>query len=132
MPGLDTNVLVRWLTRDDPVQVEAVRRVFAAAAGQPGAFFVPHTVVLEVEWVLRARYGFDRTQLLGVFSALLETQELAFEAESALEHALHLFREHSADFADCLHAGHCSAAGVTPLLTFDRRAMRLPGVRGVD
>ncbi|NTY41129.1 PIN domain-containing protein [Burkholderia diffusa] len=127
MPSLDTNVLVRWLTNDDVDQVERIRELFAASAGQAEAFYVPVTVMLELEWVLRSRYRFDRLQILATLTALLETRELSFEAEGALERALHLYREHGGDFADCLHVGQAGAAGRAPLLTFDQRAARLPG-----
>jgi predicted nucleic-acid-binding protein len=67
--------------------------------------------------------------VLGAFSALLETQELEFQAESAIERALHLYRRlGAAEFADCLHAGICGAADRSPMLTFDERAARLPSV----
>ncbi|EDT41429.1 PIN domain-containing protein [Burkholderia ambifaria] len=77
--------------------------------------------------MLRSRYRFDRLQILAALTALLETRELSFEAEGALERALHLYREHGGDFADCLHVHHAGAAGRAPLLTFDQRAGRLPG-----
>ncbi|AOI75031.1 MULTISPECIES: PIN domain-containing protein [unclassified Burkholderia] len=127
MPSLDTNILVRWLTNDDVDQVAHVRELFAASAGQADAFYIPVTVMLELEWVLRSRYKFDRQQILTALTALLETRELSFEAEGALERALHMYREHGGDFADCLHVGQASAASRAPLLTFDERAARLPG-----
>ncbi|KUY84959.1 twitching motility protein PilT [Burkholderia cepacia] len=127
MPSLDTNVLVRWLTADDEVQVETVRRLFASTRDQEGAFFVPITVMLELEWVLRARYRFGKDQIVTALTALLETRELAFEGETALERGLHLYRVHGGDFADCLHIGQAGAANRGPLLTFDRRAARIPG-----
>ncbi|MDN8035779.1 PIN domain-containing protein [Burkholderia vietnamiensis] len=132
MPSLDTNVLVRWLTNDDVEQVARIHELFSAAAGQSEAFYVPVTVMLELEWVLRSRYRFDRPQILTALTALLETRELSFEAEGALERALHLYREHGGDFADCLHVGQSGAAGRAPLLTFDQRAARLPGAQSLD
>jgi predicted nucleic-acid-binding protein len=60
--------------------------------------------------------------------ALLETGRLDFESEAAIERALHLYRQGTADFADCLHAGICGASQRMPMLTFDRAAARLPGV----
>lgn len=90
--------------------------------------FVPITVMLELEWVLRSRYRFDKATVLGAFNALLETQELEFQDEAALERALHLYRLAAADFADCLHTGICGQVGRVPLVTFDVRAARLPNV----
>ncbi len=112
---------------DDPRQSARVRKLFTAArdSGQP--LYVPVTVMLELEWVLRSRYSLDKATVLRTFNALLETQELEFHAEAALEQALHFYREGPADFADCLHAGQCRAADRQPLLTFDEKAARLPG-----
>ena len=129
MPGLDTNVLVRWLVEDDDDQAARVQRLFEAARTGQVPLFIPSTVVLELEWVLRSRYRFDKAIVLQTFNALLETQELEFQGEAALERALHLYRQGVAEFADCLHAGICGAADRSPLLTFDEKAARLPEIQ---
>lgn len=129
MPGLDTNVLVRWLIDDDPKQCARARRLIDAARTNETFLFVPVTVVLELEWVLRSRYGLDKTTILQTFNALLETEELAFQSEAAIEQALHLFRQGMAEFADCLHAGLCNAFDQAPLLTFDAKAARLATIQ---
>lgn len=128
MPGLDTNVLVRWLLDDDAQQTTRAEALFDAAHARQSTLFVPTTVVLELEWVLRSRYRFDKAAVLSTLNALLETQELEFEVEAAVEQALHHYRLGAAEFADCLHVGSCGAAGHAPLLTFDERAARLPNV----
>jgi predicted nucleic-acid-binding protein len=128
MAGLDTNVLVRWLVADDDAQTARVQALLESGRSAGEAFFVPTTVLPELEWVLRSRYGLDKPALLLALNALLETQELDIQAEPALEHALHLYRQGRAEFADCLHAGLCAAAGQAPLLTFDAVAARLPQV----
>jgi predicted nucleic-acid-binding protein len=128
MSGLDTNILVRWLVDDDQRQSAAVQQLFESARANRTLLFVTDTVALELEWVLRSRYGFDKPTVLQVFNALLETEELEFQTEAALERALHLYRSGNADFAECLHAGQCGAAGCAPLLTFDVKAARLPAV----
>jgi predicted nucleic-acid-binding protein len=128
MPSVDTNVLVRWLVDDDDKQSARAQRLFESARANQTLLFVPSTVVLELEWVLRSRYAFDKATVLGTFNALLETQELEFQDEAALEQALHLYRQSSAEFADCLHTGMCVASARTPLLTFDEKAARLPSV----
>lgn len=129
MPGLDTNVLVRWLVADDEAQLEHVAALFRSTASRDATLFVPTTVVLELEWVLRSRYGFGKGAVLQAFGALLEVRELEFQFEPALERALHLFRDGPAEFSDCLHVGLCGAAGRSPMLTFDVRAARLSGTR---
>jgi predicted nucleic-acid-binding protein len=128
MPGLDTNILVRWIVDDDPRQVLLVQRLFEEAHQQESPLFVASTVMLELEWVLRSRYEFDKATVLGAFNALLETQELQFQDEPALERALSFYRQSSADFADCMHAGQCGSAGRAPMITFDEIAARLHGV----
>lgn len=128
MAGLDTNVLVRWLVDDDPRQVRLTSELFESVHENGHLLRVPTTVALELEWVLRSRYQFEKADILAAYSALLESQELDFQDESALERALHLYRETSVEFADCLHASLCAADGHAPLLTFDKKAARLPSV----
>lgn len=128
MPGLDTNVLVRWILDDDPRQATRVQRLFDEVRELRSQLFVPSTVMLELEWVLRSRYKLEKPTVLGAFNALLETQELEFQDEPALERAISLYRQSSADFADCMHAGQCGSAGRAPMITFDDTAARLPNV----
>jgi len=132
MPGIDTNVLVRWLVDDDRDQSARVQKLFESARAARSPLFVPDTVMLELEWVLRSRYRFDKATVLQAFNALLETQELEFQTEAAVERALHLYRQGTAEFADCSHAGQCGAADRVPLLTFDEKAARLADVRMVE
>lgn len=128
MPGLDTNVLARWMLDDEPRQAARVQRLFEEARERRSTLFVPSTVMLELEWVLRSRYKLEKSAVLGAFNALLETQELEFQDEPAVERALSLYRQSSADFADCMHAGQCGSAGRAPMITFDDTAARLPNV----
>lgn len=132
MAGLDTNVLVRWLVGDDERQSKQVEALLKSSTSRRQPLFVPITVVLELEWVLRSRYGFGKPTLLLAINALLDTRELEFQSEAALERALHAFRQSSADFADCLHAALCGDASRSPLLTFDAKAARLSDVRLMD
>ncbi|MFT0533690.1 PIN domain-containing protein [Castellaniella hirudinis] len=129
MAALDTNVLVRWLVNDDARQSAAVLALLDTQCGQGQLLFVPITVVLETEWVLRSRYGFDRLSITAAFDALLCTAELEFQHEAALEQALWFFRRTGApDFADCLHAALVGEAVQGPLLTFDKKAAKIDGV----
>ena len=132
MAGLDTNVLVRWLVDDDAAQSALAAERFRIAARQQQPLFVPVTVTLELEWVLRSRYRYAKADIQRAFNALLETRELLFQSEAAIERALHAWRNGSADFADCLHAGLCLAAGHAPLLSFDVRAARQPGFEWLE
>lgn len=127
MAALDTNVLVRYLVGDDPRQFAAARGTIQAALDSGETLFIPTTVALELEWVLRSSYRFQKADVIGVFSDLLAADELSFESETAVEGALALFQESSADFADCVHVSIAHSAGETPLWTFDRSAAKLSG-----
>jgi len=129
MASLDTNVLVRWLVDDTPAQSRQIEALFKAAQKRGETFFVPITVVLELEWVLRSRYGYSRADVFAALNALLDTQELEIQFEAAVEIALQAFDGGSVDFADCLHTGIGLAQQREPLLTFDVKAARLAGAR---
>lgn len=131
MPALDTNVLVRYLVRDDDGQLAAAQALIASSVAGGRPLFVPITVTLELEWVLRSRYGFAKAQVMQTLSSLFSAQELRIEAERALEVALQLYREGTAEFADGLHIGLAAEAGAGPLWTFDQRAARLSGAQPV-
>lgn len=123
MRGLDTNVLVRFLLKDDQVQAKAAEE--AIASGEP--IRVSLLTILETEWVLRSAAGLDKHTIIRTFKALLETRELEFESEAILEQALYDFENFAADFADCLMLATYRATGCSAMLTFDAKAARLPG-----
>ncbi len=129
MPALDTNVLVRYVVQDDRPQFDEARQLILRCVEEGLSLFVPVTVAVELEWVLRSSYDCGKQEVLGVLSSLLSAAELRFESEQAVEVALQLYREGAADFADCLHIALSAQAGEQPLWTFDRRAGRIPGAR---
>lgn len=117
MRAVDTNVVVRYLTGDDPGQTARVRDAI-----ETGQVYVPTTVLLETEWVLRRAYRYGPDEVVGVlrnFAGLPQVRvENAALLIEALEHA-----EAGMDFADALHLG--AAAQCDALLTFDRRFIDL-------
>jgi predicted nucleic-acid-binding protein len=120
--ALDTNMLVRALVADHPEQVAIVRQLIAGET-----VFVPRTVLLETEWVLRARYKRAPAELLHFFRMLLETDDTVVEAAEEVSNALEWY-ERGADFADALHLASC---GTAVMHTFDRNfcsAARAAGV----
>lgn len=129
MPALDTNILVRHVVGDDHAQLALVRRLIQQAIDDGQTLFVPVTVVLELEWVLRSSYGCSKDEVLRVVANLFSAAELGFESEQALEVALQLYRDGAADFADCVHVALAAQAGEQPLWTFDRRAAQIQGAR---
>ncbi len=125
MPALDTNVLVRYLVRDDAVQHRTAREIVSAATAE--GLFVTLTVLLELEWVLRSRYGIGRRSMIDAIAGLLEMHELDIQDEASVERALALYDNGTADFADCLHAGIATTHDRAPLMTFDKKASRMAG-----
>ena len=129
MPALDTNVLVRYVVQDDAAQLAAAKRLISRCVGEGLTLFVPVTVALELEWVLRSSFEYAKDEVMQVLSSLFSAAELTFESERALEVALQLYRKGSADFADCLHVALANQAGEPPLWTFDKRAAKISGAQ---
>ena len=129
MAALDTNILVRFLVEDDAAQLAAARRLIRKCVNAGETLFVPVTVSLELEWVLRSSYRFSKSVVIQTLAQLLASIELSFESEGALEVALVLYGQSSVDFSDCLHIALSSRAGESPLWTFDRAASKLEGAR---
>ena len=129
MAALDTNVLVRFLVRDDAAQLAAARKLVRQCVSDGQTLYVPVTVSLELEWVLRSNFGFDKATVVTTLSQLLSTAELSFESEGAVELALVHYVQASADYSDCLHAALASQAGEQPLWTFDKAASKVEGAR---
>ena len=131
MPALDTNALVRFLVKDDDAQLAAAKRLIRRCVNEGQALFVPVTVTLELEWVLRASFEYSKDEVMDLLSSLFSAAELSFESERALEVALQLYRESAADFADCLHIALAAQAGALPLWTFDKRAAKINGAQAI-
>jgi len=127
MPALDTNVLVRYIVQDDSAQLTAARRAIRKCVREQRALFVPVTVTLDLEWVLRSSFGYGKAETIRVLSELFSAAELPFESEQALEVAFELYRTSAADFADCLHIALAAQAGEQPLWTFDKVAAKVGG-----
>jgi predicted nucleic-acid-binding protein len=127
VPTLDTNVLVRLLVDDDSKQTAQAEALAKDVAEGGELVFVPLTVMLELEWVLRSRYAFPKDTVVAALVAMLETRELEFQDEGSVERALHFYRSQAADFAECLHLGTAVSHERLPFVTFDRQAAKLEG-----
>jgi predicted nucleic-acid-binding protein len=127
MLGIDTNVLVRFLVRDDPEQFERARRLIRRELGGGETVLISLLVVLETEWVLRSRYKVTKAEIVAALSALLDAVELEFEDEPSVEEAVFTWKDSAAEFADCLINARHRALGCRATATFDARASKLPG-----
>lgn len=135
MIGIDTNILARFYV-DDPADPEAARqrpiarRILAESQG----VFVPLTVILELEWVLRAFYGFSSADFILVVQHLMGLPNVTLKDWPMVADALDLHAQ-GLDFADALHLS--TATECKAFLTFDdrrfaRRAMSLGAVPPVS
>ena len=130
MLGIDTNVLIRFLVRDDEAQFDRARKLIKREVSAGRRVFVNQLVHLETEWVLRSRYGVHKNQIMESISGLLDADDVQFEDEPSIEEALFIWRDTAADFADCLIGAKNRRLGCRTTASFDVRASKLPGFIG--
>ena len=129
MIGLDTNVLVRLLTDDEPAQVRSAKRLLSDHDGEAGAFFINDLVLIEVMWVLKRIYGVAREDAVAAVQSLLDNDAFAFEDRDRLKGAVDLCTQQTVDFADTMIALRNTSMGCEHTVTFDRAMRGLPGVQ---
>ena len=127
MIAIDTNVVVRYLVRDDVPQAEAARALFASLSpDSPG--YICREVAVELVWVLSRSYAAPREQIASVLLGLLSTESIVIEgAEDVADSAIR-YADGVSDFADLMILAAARRQAATPLYTFDRRASRAEGV----
>jgi predicted nucleic-acid-binding protein len=128
MIGLDTNIVVRYLTHDDPVQTPAaVRLVESLSEASPG--FLSLIVIAELVWVLESAYRFKKSEVEQVLATLLRSKELVIERAEVVAQALRRFSASRADFVDCVIERCGNAAECDYTVTFDRNAAGAAGMK---
>ena len=126
MIAIDTNVLIRYLVRDNPEQVSVADALLEGLTPvDPG--FICREVLLETVWVLERVYRFPRAQIVDVLRGLFATGSLVTEASDDVAKAAFAYGQGSADFADLMILAAAERVGATPLYTFDRRLAREEG-----
>jgi len=124
MIGLDTNILVRYLTRDDEPQWQQASEVIQQ--NQP--CFIANIVLCELVWVLKGtNYRFQKAEVIDVLEAMLHSTAFDFESRSTLDQALQQYKQGKADFSDYLIGAISRQAGCTETVSFDGK---LKGERG--
>jgi predicted nucleic-acid-binding protein len=122
MRAIDTNVLVRLITRDDPQQVAAAEAFAAKGA------WVSHLVLAEMTWVLAAVYDLGAPEIARAIEMLLDHENLALQEPEVVSNALEHFRKKPLlGFSDCLLLEVARRAGHLPLGTFDRDLGKVHG-----
>jgi len=126
--ALDTNVLVRFLVQDDPLQAQAATKVIDQLTDESQGF-VSREVLIELVWVLERAYRLGRAEIAVALDGLLSATELDIEGSDEVAPALELYRNDGFGFADLMIAAAARRAGAAELVTFDRKAARFSGVR---
>ncbi|MFZ2727246.1 MAG: type II toxin-antitoxin system VapC family toxin [Methylococcaceae bacterium] len=117
MIAIDTNIIVRFLTRDDEEQYKKAYQIFADSK----QLFIPTTVILETEWVLRFSYKFPIERIVFALSGLLKLNNVNTENKSAVINALQ-WHQQGMDFADALHLA--SSLHTDKFLSFDKKFIK--------
>ncbi len=129
MIGLDTNVIVRYITQDDPVQSPTATKLIERSLSTKKPGFVSVVVVAEIAWVLERAYGLANTEIAAAFERMLQIDVLVVECEQEVFAAMTALKEGASSFADLLISALSTRAGCEFTLTFDRKASRLPGFK---
>ena len=126
MIAVDTNILVRFLVRDDEQQAQSVYQRFKQAERDQQSLRVPILVVLELIWVLESAYEMTRAQILTAIESLQCLAILRFSQQQGIEQFVHVARHNTIDLSDLLIAHSAQAEGCDQVLTFDKKAAKSP------
>lgn len=127
MIGLDANILVRYLTQDDPVQAAQATALIEHRLNEDEPGFISVVALAETVWVLARFYRFRDAQIVGALERMLAAATLVVENEREVFTAMIALREGLSSFADALIGALCAKAGCSHVVTFDRKALGLPG-----
>lgn len=120
MTAVDTNILVRFLVKDDKSQYESASEIFRSQE-----VFIPRTVILEAEWVLRYVYDYDSLEILAAFKSLFGLSNIHTEDFHIMSEALSM-AENGLDFADALHLA--SSRGADKFMSLDKSFVKKAGL----
>jgi predicted nucleic-acid-binding protein len=120
--GVDTNVLIRFIVRDDVDQAAAADMFLERECRREAPCLINRIVLCELVWMLGRGYRYRRDQIAGVIEKILRTEEFRVENAAEAWAALSGYRQGRADFADCLICTTNRALGCARTATFDRDA----------
>ncbi len=119
--GVDTNLLVRYITQDDARQARLVDAFLGDALGHGTTLCVNGIVLCELAWVLDALYGYSRQEIVSALDALADVEQIEIEARDQVLRAIDDFRRGPGQFADYLIGRRNVAAGCEHTVTFDKK-----------
>jgi predicted nucleic-acid-binding protein len=125
--GLDTDILVRFITQDDPRQSAIANEIFERRLTRAAPGFVSVVAIAETAWVLERSYRLSGEAVAAAIERVLQTENLVVESKQAVFTAMTALKDGLGAFSDALIGALGADAGCSHALTFDRRAARLPG-----
>jgi predicted nucleic-acid-binding protein len=129
MIGLDTNILVRYLTQDDPLQSRKATEIIEHRLSEVNPGFVSVVTTAETVWVLDRAYGFSSREIAAAIERILQVEVLVVHHEQEVFAAMIALKQGRSSFADALIAELGAQAGCVHTLTFDQKALRVPRFR---
>jgi predicted nucleic-acid-binding protein len=124
--GIDTNVLVRYLVQDDPIQAQIATRLIEGTCTNDEPGLLNHLVLCETMWVLEGCYGQPKDTVVKTIEQILRVAQLRVDEPQVVWQALEDYRHHHADFADHLLGRINRSRDCTTTMTFDRQASKSP------
>ena len=127
MVGLDTNILVRYLTQDDPLESQRATELIERRLTEKHPGFISIVAIVEMVWVLDRAYGFSNWEIAAAVERMLQMDVFVVENEQEVFAAMIAVKKSQGSFADVVIAALGTRAGCSRTLTFNRKAARLPG-----
>ena len=127
MIGLDTNILVRYLTQDDPIQSPKATEIIERRLTVENPGFISIVAMVETVWVLDSVYGLTIEETAAAVERMLQIDVLVVENEQEVFAAMIALKSGQGSFADAVIAALGARAGCSCTVTFDQGALRLPG-----
>jgi len=127
--GLDTNVVVRYLAQDDPVQSRQATEIFERRLTTENPGFVSMVAMVETVWVLERTYGLSKQEIAAAVERMLQIDVLVIENEQQVFSAMIALKEGRGSFSDAIIAALGARAGCSHTLTFDRGTSRMAGFK---
>lgn len=127
---IDTDLLVRYLTEDDPSKVNEVRRLLLKAAEGAIRLVVPSVVIAELVWVLQSFYKLERGEIVPLLNVILHTRGVEVSDKSIVSDAIAIYGNDTIDFMDAWIVAFAKAAEVRTIYTFDRKHFK--GIDGIE
>ncbi len=124
MIGIDTNILVRYLTQGDKEQAQIVEQILNKYATYPNSVFINNVVMCELIWVLERGYKYSRDDIARAIKQILATEEFNFEDQEELWIALTHYSQTKLDFSDAIIGEINNKYGCTETFTFDQTAVK--------